>query len=173
LQGALIVALLLVGTRALTARQARDAVDLNIVILIAAAFGLGAAVDGSGLGRNVADVLLAVFLPFGLIGALAGVLLATMAITELISNNAAAVLLFPVATATAAATGADPRPFVIAVTLGASLSFLTPLGYQTNLMVYGIGNYRFSDFTRLGIPLNLVAVILSLILIPLAFPLQP
>jgi di/tricarboxylate transporter len=170
LQGALIVALLLVATRALTARQARDAVDLNVVILIAAAFGLGAAVDGSGLGRNVADVLLAVFLPFGLIGALAGVLLATMAITELISNNAAAVLLFPVATATAVATGSDPRPFVIAVTLGASLSFLTPLGYQTNLMVYGIGNYRFSDFTRLGIPLNLVAVVLSLLLIPIAFP---
>jgi di/tricarboxylate transporter len=93
-----------------------------------------------------------------------------MAITELISNNAAAVLLFPVAMATAAATGSDPRPFVVAVALGASLSFLTPLGYQTNLMVYGIGNYRFTDFTRLGLPLNLVSVAMSLLLIPIAFP---
>ncbi len=170
LHGSLLVALLLVATRVLTTRQARDAVDLNIVILIAAAFGLGAAVGDSGLGGVIAGLLLAVFLPFGLVGALAGVLLATMAITELISNNAAAVLLFPVAMATAAATGSDPRPFVVAVALGASLSFLTPLGYQTNLMVYGIGNYRFTDFTRLGLPLNLVSVALSLLLIPIAFP---
>ncbi|MGI8658333.1 MAG: SLC13 family permease [Candidatus Limnocylindria bacterium] len=170
LQGALLVALLLLAVRGLTLRQARDAIDLNIVVLIAAAFGLGAAVDSSGLGRSIADILLGVFLPFGLVGALAGVLLATMAMTELISNNAAAVLLFPVATATAAATGTDPRPFIVAVTLGASLSFLTPLGYQTNLMVYGIGQYRFSDFARLGIPLNLVSVVLSLVLIPIFFP---
>lgn len=170
LHGSLLVAMLLVATRALTARQARDAVDLNIVILIAAAFGVGAAVDSSGLGGVIAQLLLAVFLPLGLVGALAGVLLATMAITELVSNNAAAVLLFPVATATAAATGADPRPFVIAVALGASLSFLTPLGYQTNLMVYGIGNYRFSDFTRLGVPLNLICIVMTLILIPVVFP---
>ncbi|MGH2381851.1 MAG: SLC13 family permease [Candidatus Limnocylindria bacterium] len=170
LEASLLVALLLVGSRALTIRQARDAIDLNIIILIAAAFGLGAAVDGTGLGGTIADLLLVVFEPFGLIGALAGVLLATMILTELISNNAAAVLLFPVATATAVATGGDPRPFVVAVALGASLSFLTPLGYQTNMMVYGIGNYRFSDFTRLGLPLNLVSIALSLALIPIFFP---
>lgn len=170
LEASLIVVLLLVASGAVTVRQARDAVDLNVVVLIAAAFGLGAAVDATGLGAVIADLLLAVFLPFGLVGALAGVLLATMIITELISNNAAAVLLFPVAVATAAATGSDPRPFVVAVALGASLSFLTPLGYQTNMMVYGIGNYRFTDFTRLGLPLNLVSVVLSLALIPLAFP---
>ncbi|MGQ0608873.1 MAG: SLC13 family permease [Chloroflexota bacterium] len=170
LEASLLVALLLVGSRALTIRQARDAIDLNIIVLIAAAFGLGAAVDGTGLGRTIADLLLVVFEPFGLIGALAGVLLATMILTELISNNAAAVLLFPVATATAVATGGDPRPFVVAVALGASLSFLTPLGYQTNMMVYGIGNYRFSDFTRLGLPLNLVSIVLGLALIPIFFP---
>lgn len=170
LQASLLVALLLVGTRALTLRQAREAVDLNIVVLIAAAFGLGAAVSDTGLGGAVADVLLAIFLPFGLVGALAGILLATMALTELISNNAAAIFLFPVAVATAVATGSDPRPFVIAVTLGASLSFLTPIGYQTNLMVYGIGNYRFGDFTRLGLPLNFVSIALSLTLIPVFFP---
>jgi di/tricarboxylate transporter len=170
LHGSLALALLLIASRAITLRQAREAIDVNIVVLIAAAFGLGAAVNDSGLGAAIAQVLLGLFEPFGPVGALAGVLLATMAMTELISNNAAAVLLFPVAIATAAATGNDPRPFVIAVTLGASLSFLSPLGYQTNLMVYGIGNYRFGDFTRLGIPLNLVSVGLSLLLIPIVFP---
>ncbi|OGN82326.1 MAG: hypothetical protein A2X23_12900 [Chloroflexi bacterium GWC2_73_18] len=170
LQGALGAALLIVAAGILTARQAREAVDLDIVLLIAASFGLGAAVQSSGLGGVIADLLLTVFRPFGLVGALAGVLLATMALTELISNNAAAALLFPVAVATAAATGSDPRPFIIAVAYGASLSFLTPIGYQTNMMVFGLGGYRFTDFTRLGIPLNLVSIVFGLLLIPVFFP---
>jgi di/tricarboxylate transporter len=170
LQGALAAALLIIATGALNIRQAYAAIDLDIVLLIAAAFGLGTAVQETGLGAAIADLLLTFFLPFGLVGALAGVLLATMAMTELISNNAAAVLLFPVAVATAAVTGSDPRPFVIAVAYGASLSFLTPIGYQTNLMVYGVGGYRFADFTRLGIPLNLATIAVGLLLIPLFFP---
>ena len=170
LEGALLVALAVIATRALTLQQARKAIDINIVLLIGAAFGLGAAVQSSGLGQAIADILLAVFGPLGLVGALAGVLIATMLVTELISNNAAAVLLFPVGLATASTLGVDPRPFVVAVTLGASLSFLTPLGYQTNMMVYGVGNYRFSDFMRLGVPLNLTCIVLSLVLIPIVFP---
>jgi di/tricarboxylate transporter len=171
LQASLLAALAVIATRSLTIRQARDAVDLDIVILIAAAFGLGAAVEGSGLGAAIADLLVALMSPFGAMGALAAVLIATMLLTELISNNAAAVLAFPVAVAAAAATGSDPRPFVIAVTMGASLSFLTPIGYQTNLMVYGLGGYRFGDFTRLGAPVNVTVTVMALILIPLAFPL--
>ncbi|MDP8970250.1 MAG: anion permease, partial [Actinomycetota bacterium] len=89
-----------------------------------------------------------------------------MALTEAISNNAAAVLMYPIALATASGVGTDPRPFAIAVALGASLSFLTPIGYQTNLMVYAIGGYRFSDYPKLGIWLNLVAIALSLVIIP-------
>ena len=171
LHAALLAGLLVIATRVITVRQARDAIDLNIVVLIAAAFGLGAAVETSGLGAQIADLIVGVMTPFGAMGALAAVLIATMLLTELISNNAAAVLLFPVAVATAAATGSDPRPFVIAVTMGASLSFLTPIGYQTNLMVYSLGGYRFGDFARLGAPINITVVVLSLIIIPLAFPL--
>jgi di/tricarboxylate transporter len=171
LHAALLAAMAIVASRALTVHQARDAVDLNIVVLIAAAFGLGAAVETSGLGTILADLIVNVMMPLGSIGTLAAVLVATMLLTELVSNNAAAVLLFPVAVATAAATGSDPRPFVIAVTMGASLSFLTPIGYQTNLMVYALGGYRFGDFARLGAPLNLVVVTLAIILIPLVFPL--
>jgi di/tricarboxylate transporter len=154
----------------LTLRQARDAVDLNIVVLIAAAFGIGIAVEQTGLGAATADLLVDLFGRFGPLGALAAILLATMALTELVSNNAAAVLLFPIATATAAGFGVDARPFVVVVALAASLSFLTPIGYQTNLMVYGLGNYRFLDFTLMGLPLNLVTVVLTLSLVPIVFP---
>jgi di/tricarboxylate transporter len=173
LQGALLTAFALVATGALSVAQARRAIDLNVVVLIAASFGLGAAVETSGLGAVVADVLLTFFEPFGPIGALAGVLLATLALTELVSNNAAAVLVFPVALATAGSLGLEPLPFVMAVLFGASLSFLTPVGYQTNLMVYGLGNYRFLDFTRLGVPVNLITTSLLLILLPIAFPFRP
>jgi di/tricarboxylate transporter len=171
LNAALLAAVLVIATGVLTVRQARDAIDLNIVVLIAAAFGLGAAVEGSGLGQVLADLLVGAMAPFGAMGALAGILIATMLLTELISNNAAAVLAFPVAVATALTTGSDPRPFVVAVTMGASLSFLTPIGYQTNLMVYGLGGYRFADFSRLGAPVNIVVFILAMIFIPLVFPL--
>jgi di/tricarboxylate transporter len=167
---ALGVSFALVATRVLTVRQARNALDLDILVLIASAFGLGAAVTVSGLGDAIAGLLVAGMEPLGTVGVLAGVLIATMLLTEMISNNAAAALMFPIALSTAASLGVDPRPFVIAVTMGASLSFLTPIGYQTNLMVYSMGNYRFSDFTRLGVPLNLIAITLALILIPRAFP---
>ncbi len=172
LNGALLTALALVATRAIDAGQARRAIDLNLVVLIAASFGLGAAVQQSGLAQVVADLLLALFSNFGTIGALAGILLATIALTEVISHNAAAVLLFPVALATAASLGLQPLPFILAVLFGASLSFLTPVGYQTNLMVYGLGNYKFLDFPRLGLPLIVVIATVVLVLLPIFFPFQ-
>jgi len=171
LQSAILAALLVLATRTLTVRQARDAIDLNLVVLIAAAFGLGAAVESSGLAAVGADVLTGLMEPFGAIGALAAVIVTTVIVTELMSNNAAAVLIFPVALATATAVGADPRPFVIAVTLSASLSFLSPIGYQTNMMVYALGGYRFTDFARVGVPLTLTCIVLQLLIIPMAFPL--
>jgi len=141
------------------------------VVLIASAFGLGAAVQSSGLATAGAELLTGLMAPFGPLGALAGVIIATVIVTELVSNNAAAVLMFPVGLAAAAAIGADPRPFVIAVTLSASLSFLSPIGYQTNMMVYALGGYRFTDFARIGAPLTVLCVALQLLLIPMAFPL--
>jgi di/tricarboxylate transporter len=173
LHGALLTAMLIIASRVLDIGQARRAIDLNMIVLIAASFGLGEAVQASGLGSAAADLLLGLFAGFGPHGALAGVLLATIALTELVSNNAAAVLLFPVAMATAASLGLQPLPFVIAVLFGASLSFLTPVGYQTNLMVYGLGNYRFLDFPRLGLPVILVAAAIALLLVPVFFPFRP
>jgi di/tricarboxylate transporter len=170
LHASIAAAMIVVATRVLTVRQARDAVDLQIVVLIASAFGLGAAVSSSGLAEAIAGGLVGVMSPLGSIGALAAILIGTMVLTELLSNNAAAALMFPIGVATAVTIGADPRPFVIAIMLAASLSFLTPIGYQTNLMVYGLGGYRFSDYARVGLPLNAVTTVLSLILIPIAFP---
>jgi di/tricarboxylate transporter len=170
LQTSLLTVVILLAGRALSLRQARNALDIDILVLIAAAFGLGAAVSTSGLGEVLGFALVQGSAQLGPIGALAGVLIATMALTELVSNNAAAALLFPVCIAVAEQLGVDARPFVIAVTMGASLSFLTPVGYQTNLLVYGLGNYRFADFTKAGIPLNLITIALCLTLIPIAFP---
>jgi di/tricarboxylate transporter len=173
LQGALLVPLLLVATRSMTVAEARRAIDVNLIVLIAVSFGLGAAVESSGLGHAVADALLSVMAPLGAGAALAAIYVATVGLTELISNNAAAVLIFPVALATAAGLGLDARPFIVTVLFGASLAFLTPIGYQTNMMVYGLGGYRFLDFTRLGVPVTLVAGLTVVLLVPAFFPLRP
>jgi di/tricarboxylate transporter len=100
-------------------------------------------------------------------------LIASVILTELVSNTAAIALMFPIALAAAGQLGLDPRSFLIAATVAASFSFATPIGYQTNLMVYGPGGYRFADFTRVGVPLQLVLILLSLVLIPRIWPLVP
>jgi di/tricarboxylate transporter len=101
---------------------------------------------------------------------LAAIYLVTMLFTELMSNNAAAVLTFPIAWKTAEDLGVNPMPFVMAVTVAASCGFATPMGYQTNLMIYGPGGYKFSDYLRFGGPLNILVMILTVILAPLLWP---
>jgi len=168
----LLAAVAIVALGVLTPNQARNAIDLNVIVLIAASFGLGAALQTSGLAQSLASVLISVFDPFGDLGLLLGVLLATIVLTEMITNNAAAVLMFPIAFATATQAGLEPRGFAIAVAIGASASFLSPIGYQTNTMVYGMGGYRFTDFARLGFPLTIVVVVLAAFFIPLSWPLR-
>jgi di/tricarboxylate transporter len=171
LQTSLLVAGALIAFGIITPTEARRSVDLEIVLLIAASFGLGEAMAASGLAEEIGKLLVAVFENFGHVGVLAGVLIATMLLTELLSNNAAAVLMFPIAMASASEAGLHSRPFAMAILIGASLSFLTPIGYQTNLMVLGMGGYRFRDFTKLGAPLSLLVLVSSLLLIPVFFPL--
>jgi di/tricarboxylate transporter len=168
LMGAL--ALLLFGV--LTPSEARNAVDLDVVIVIAASFGLGAAVAVSGLAQVVATGIISAFSGLGPVGVLVAVTLAVALFTEVVTNNAAAVLMFPIAMATATSMGLEPRGFAIAVAVAASASFLTPIGYQTNTMVYGPGGYRFGDYVRLGLPLNLIVVLAIALAVPLFWPLQ-
>ncbi|GER08749.1 hypothetical protein JCM17843_30590 [Kordiimonadales bacterium JCM 17843] len=98
--------------------------------------------------------------------------LVTSFFTEVITNNAAAVLLFPIATGVAEQLGISPMPFIIAIMFGASASFLTPLGYQTNLMVMGPGGYRFTDYLKIGVPMAVLSTVVTVVLIPLVWPFQ-
>lgn len=172
LEAALLVAIGLVALRVLTAFEARQAIDLNVIVLIAASFGVGAAMSSSGLAEEIASLFVGAFDGLGDLGLVLGILLATSLLTEMITNNAAAVLMFPIALATATQAGIDPHPVAVAVAVGASSSFLTPIGYQTNTMVYGMGGYRFGDFARVGLPLTLLMMVVALVFIPLRWPLS-
>ncbi|MEZ4331443.1 MAG: SLC13 family permease [Myxococcota bacterium] len=158
LEASLIGAVVLVATRVLSAQAARDAVEIDVLIVIAASFGIGAAIEASGLAAALGQGIVEGFSSFGNRVVLLGIVLATVMLTEFISNNAAAALMFPIAMATAEQLGVEPRSFAIAVAVAASNSFLTPIGYQTNTMVYGPGGYRFGDYIRLGLPLTLAAI---------------
>jgi di/tricarboxylate transporter len=171
LETSLLAAGGLVAGRIISVPEARRAIDFDVILMIAASFGLGAAMAESGLAEELGQLLVRGSDPFGDIAILAAVLIATMVMTELLSNNAAAVIMFPIAMATASEAGLASRPFAIAILIGASCSFLTPIGYQTNLLVYGMGGYRFLDFTRFGFPLTILTVVVSLIAIPIVFPL--
>ena len=170
LQGSLVAAMALIALRVLTADEARRAVDLEVIGVIASAFGLAAAVETSGLASSISSTLVDLASGVGAWGVLFGVVLSTVLITELVTNNAAALLLFPVAISAAPAADVTPRGMAVAVAIAASASFLTPIGYQTNTMVYGPGGYRFSDYTKLGLPITLMTIASLVILIPMVYP---
>jgi di/tricarboxylate transporter len=167
---AFTVAALMIATRCISSSDALESVDWRTLIGIAAAFGIGKALEKSGAAAGIAQVVVNGTDWMGPVGVLAAIYLVTMVFTELISNNAAAALMFPLGVAVAAQLDVSPRPFVIAVMFAATLAFATPIGYQTNMMVYGPGGYRFSDFTRIGLPLNILLWIVAVLLIPLLWP---
>jgi di/tricarboxylate transporter len=169
LQASLAAAVLTVVFRVITPGEARQALDINVLIVIAAAFGLATAVETSGLAAVISDDLLSVFGTFGEIGVMFGVVLATVALTELVTNNAAALLMFPIAVSSASAAGIDPRGMAVAVAIAASASFLTPLGYQTNTMVYGPGGYKVADYVKVGLPITVIAIVGVTVLVPLLY----
>ncbi|MDH4111170.1 MAG: SLC13 family permease [Actinomycetota bacterium] len=171
LEASLLAAIALVVFRVLTPYEARQSIDLNVIVLIAASFGVGAAMSASGLANEIATKLIGAFDSAGDLGLIVGILIATVILTELITNNAAAVLMFPIAVAAAQQAGIDTHPVAIAVAIGASSSFLTPIGYQTNTMVYGMGGYRFGDFARVGVPLTILMIVVATVFIPLSWPL--
>lgn len=166
LNAVLLGAVAVIGLGVLRPGEARRAVDLDVVLLIAGGFGLAAAMESSGLARVLADGIVDTLGRFGDSGALLGIVLATILLTETVSNTAAALIIFPVAVATATSVGLDVRAVAIAVALAASASFLTPVGYQTNTMVYGPGGYRYRDYSRLGLPITVVTVVLIVLLVP-------
>lgn len=141
--------------------SARRSLDGSVLLTIGAAIGIGAALDGSGAAHALALGLQGL-IGHGPLQALLTVYLATLLLTLLITNNAAAALMVPLTLAMAGELGVDARPLLLAVVMAASASYATPVGYQTNLMVYGPGGYRFGDYLRLGMPLHLVAGLVTL-----------
>ena len=167
---ATLVAVLMIALGCISAGDARRSIEWQVLITIAAAFGVGAAIQNSGLATAVASNLVEATRPLGPLAALAVIYFLGSMITELITNNAAAVLMFPFCLETARLCQVSPRPFLIALVLAASASFMTPIGYQTNMMVYGPGGYRFFDFMRIGAPLHIVLWMVAMVLIPIFWP---
>ncbi len=169
---AMIGAAVVLATRCIEAEEAFASVDWRILTLIFAMLAIGAALEKTGLVTgliNWASPLLADAPP---IVALAVVYLLSAVLTELVTNNAVAVIMTPIAIALAVSLGSPPEPFVIAVMFAASVSFLTPIGYQTNTLVYSAGGYRFTDFVKFGAPMTILAACMALVLIPLIWPLS-
>ncbi len=167
---ALIGAAGMIVGRCLTVEEAYEAIDWKIIFLLGGIIPLGLALEQSGAALWLTDLALKPLVDLGPVMVLAALYLITAVMTEALSNNATAVILAPIALSLAAAMGVDARPFLVAVTFAASTSFATPVGYQTNTMVYSPGGYRFSDFTKVGGPLNLVFLGLAVLLIPLIWP---
>jgi len=167
---ALAAAGLMVASGCLSSNEARRSIEWESLLLIAASFGVAEAMQKTGLAAAVAEAAVATAGNHPLF-VLAAIYFVTMLTTELMSNNAAAVLCFPIAWQTAEQLGVHPLPFVMAITVAASCGFATPIGYQTNLMIYGPGGYKFTDYVRYGGPLNLIVMALTVALAPLIWPL--
>lgn len=164
---AMVAAGLMVGTRCCTGSEGRRSVDISLLLVIGSALGLGKAMETTGAAATIAEELIN-FAGGNERAVLIALYLVTMLFTELITNNAAAVLMFPIALAAGEKLGVDdPRPLIVAVMIAASAAFVTPFGYQTNLMVYGPGGYRYSDYVRFGLPLGLLFMTICVVLVPL------
>ena len=170
LTAALAAAVCMIVMRCCTTTEARRSVDWSILIVIGSAIGIGFSLEQSQAAASIADGIL------GLAGGnpiltLAAIYLATMLCTELITNNAAAVLMFPIAINTATSLQCDPIPFVVTLMIAASASFLSPFGYQTNTMVYSVGGYQVKDYLKFGLPLSLIVFVVTMVTVPFVWPL--
>lgn len=163
-----LLATLFLGIVQLSELRRRFPVD--IVVIVGSALSIAQLMLSSGLSVKLGQVFIETFNGWGVFGALVATYLLTLILTELITNNAAAALAFPIGYSMAIGYGVDPMPFVMAVLFGASASFISPYGYQTNLLVYSVGNYKLKDYVRVGIPISIVYSVLVLALIPLFFP---
>jgi di/tricarboxylate transporter len=161
---------MMVASRCISATEARRSIDWPVLIAIGASFGVGKALEQSGVARAFSSHLVDLTRPWGPTATLAALYFGTMVLNELISNNATVAIAFPFCLETARLLQVDSRPFIIAVALAGSNAFASPIGYQTHMMVYGPGGYRFTDFMRVGVPLNLILWLVAIVVIPFWWP---
>jgi di/tricarboxylate transporter len=167
---AMAAAFLMVITGCLQLRSAYRAMDGRVLLIIVATIALSAALEKTGASEFYAKAFLGLFSGASPALVLSGVILLTSISTHVLSNNATAILLLPIAISAAQGLGIEPKPFIIAVCFGASACFASPIGYQTNLLVYGPGGYRFSDYFKLGMPLNVLVWVMGSLFIPMIWP---
>jgi di/tricarboxylate transporter len=172
---ALLGAITMVLTNCISLPQAYKSMDAPVLTLIASTIGLGIAMENTGTASLYANTLVAQVLDFGPVAVLAVIFLLTVFLSNYVNKSAAAVLMVPIAIAAAQAPGLgyEPMPFVMAVLFGATSCFMTPIGYQTNLFIYGPGGYKFTDYLKLGAPLVVLVFIMSMLLIPVIWPFVP
>ena len=161
-----ITTVIMAWTKIFPPRKYTKYISWDILITIACAFGISKAMSNSGVADFLAAKMIDICSSYGPYAVLAGMFLIVTVFTELITNNAAAALTFPLAMSLSQQMGVSPMPFLVVICMAASASFCTPIGYQTNLIVQGIGNYKFTDFVRIGLPLNILNFIVSVVLIP-------
>jgi di/tricarboxylate transporter len=164
---AFVAALLMILTGCVTTAEAQRALNVQVLVVIAAALGIGKALQTTGIAREAAGAMIGATEAWGPVATLAAIYLLTNLLTEIITNNAAAVLMLPISLAAASSLGAPPIAFGLVVAIAASASFLTPIGYQTNLMVMSPGGYRFRDYARVGWPVTLLVMTISVTIISL------
>ena len=162
--------LLLVALGVVQLSELRRRFPVDIVVIVGSALSIAQLMISSGLSEQMGLMFIEAFNGWGVFGALVATYLMTLVLTELVTNNAAAALSFPIGYSMAIGYGVDPMPFIMAVLFGASASFMSPYGYQTNLLVYSVGNYHLTDYLRIGIPISIVYSGLVLSLIPYFFP---
>ena len=165
-----VTTIIMAWTKIFPARKYTKYISWDILITIACAFAISKAMVNSGVADVVASYIIGLTEHYGPQVLLAAVFIITNLFTELITNNAAAALAFPLALSISSQMGVSPMPFFVVICMAASASFSTPIGYQTNLIVQGIGNYKFTDFVRIGLPLNIIAFLISIFLVPFIWP---
>ena len=163
-------AVFVILTKCVDTREAYKSIEWPIIFLIYAMLSIGRAMETTGGAELIAFSVVDLMKDLGPVVILSAIYILASILTEFVTNNAVAILLTPVVISIAGSLGVDPRPFIVAIMFGASASFITPIGYQTNTYVYGAGNYRFTDFLKIGIPLNLILWAVATVLIPKMFP---
>ena len=167
---AMFCALGMIGTRSVTGTIARTSIRWDVLIVIGSALGIGRAMTETGAAAYLSEGIVSFGRGLGPHAMLLIIFVLTSLAAQVITNSGAAVLMFPIAVETAGALGVSAEPFVITLMVAAACSFMTPVAYQTNLMVYGPGGYRFLDYTRLGVPLTVIVAVLATVIAPLAYP---